>query len=155
MTAQQESREQAQAPVMRLPVRLKSGGPWTPESPSVALTDTGLLDLESRWHSLQGVTRGIRENMRAVEQGVANPILEERLAEKEGEIRKIEVRIAEAPAETLLGVAVKLRLLDFPRDPEFRVESQNEICTHTALDAVERLLIADNHGTTTPWRRVQ
>ncbi len=138
MTAQDNGGGQAQAPVMRLPVRLKSGGPpLPPESPPVALTDTGLLDLESRWYALLGVVRGIRENMTglSVEQ-------EQRLAETEGQICKIEAQIASAPVAGLIGVAVKLRLLDFPRDPDLRDEAQSQACTRTALGAVERLLIA-------------
>ncbi len=42
--------------------------------------------------------------------------LEERSSKIDGEILKIEARIAEAPAEGLVGVAVKLRLADFYRD---------------------------------------
>ncbi len=141
MTAQDNGGGQAQAPVMVLPVRLKSGGPWTPESPPVALTDTGLLDLESRWYALLGVVRGIRENMsgQALE---ASCSLAERSARIDDEALEIEARIAEAPAEGLVGVAVKLRRLDLYPDPDLRDEAQHQACTRTALDAVERLLIA-------------
>ena len=142
MTAQDNGGGQAQVPVLRLPVRLKSGGPpLPPESPSVALTDAGLLDLESRWYSLQGVRAGIRENAPGLsfEQ-------EQRLAATEGEICKIEAQIASAPAEGLVGVAVKLRLLDFPRDPDLRDEAQHQACVQTALVAVERLLIAGKNA---------
>ncbi len=127
------------APAVRLPVRLRSGG--TPERPQAVLTDAGLLDLESRWHALQGVTRGIRENMngQALE---ASRGLAERSARIDDEALEIEARIAEAPAEGLIGVAVKLRLADFYRDPDLRDEAQFQACIRTALGAVERLLIA-------------
>ncbi len=135
MTAQDNGSGQAQASAVRLPFRFKGGG--TPESAPVVLTDTGLLDLESWWYSLQGVRAGIRENAPGLsfEQ-------EKRLAATEGEILKIEAQIASAPAEGLVGVAVKLRLLDFPRDPDLRDEAQHQACARTALAAVEMLLIA-------------
>ncbi len=138
MTAQDNGGGQAQAPVMVLPVRLKSGG--TPESPPVVLTDAGLLDLESRWYALLGVVRGIRENMsgQALE---ASCSLAERSARIDDEALEIEARIAEAPAEGLIGVAVKLRLADFYRDPDLRDEAQFQACIRTALVAVEMLLI--------------
>ncbi len=141
MTAQDNGGGQAQVPAPRLPMRLKSGGPWTPESPPVVLTDAGLLDLESRWYALLGVVRGIRENTsgQALE---ASCSLAERSARIDDEALEIEARIAEAPAEGLVGVAVKLRLLDFPRDPDLRDEAQHQTCSRTALAAVERLLIA-------------
>ena len=116
-------------------------------------TDAEMLDLESRRNALQGQVDAIGENLRGLPFEQAEP-LEERFAEVDAELLKIEARIASAPAEGLVGVAVKLRLADFYRDPEFRVEAQNEICTQTALDAVERLLIADGHVTTKPWRRI-
>ncbi len=136
------------APAVRLPVRLKSGGARTPERPQVVSTDAGLLDLESKWHALQGVIRGIGDNMRgeSFEQGVATPILEERLAATDGEILVLEARIAEAEAEGLVGVGVKLRLADFYRDPDLRDEAQHQACVQTALEAVERLLITGKNG---------
>ncbi len=51
-----------------------------------------------------------------------------------------------APAEGLVGVAVKLRLADFYRDPDLREEAQHQACTRTALEAVERLLIAGKNA---------
>ena len=143
MTVQQESRKETQGPAVRLPFRFKAGGPRTPEKPPVVLTDAGLLDLESRWYALQGVTGGIRENMRAFEQ---DQPLEERLAETEGEICKIEAQIASAPAAGLVGVGVKLRLLDLYRDPDLRDEAQHQACTRTALEAVERMLIGGKNA---------
>ncbi len=128
------------APAVRLPVRLKSGGTRTPEKPQVVSTDAGLLDLESRWNAPQGVSKGIGENMKGLTFEQAQP-LEERLATTEDEVLVLEARISEAPAEGLIGVAVKLRLLDFYRDLETQDADQQEICTRTALEAVERLLI--------------
>ncbi len=72
--------------------------------------------------------------------------LEERSSKIDGEILKIEARIAEAPAEGLVGVAVKLRLADFYRDPDLRDEAQHQACVQTALAAVERLLIAGKNA---------
>ena len=146
MTAQDIGGGQAQVPVPRLPVRFKSGGPpLPPEIAPVVLTDTGLLDLESRWYSLQGVSAGIRENMRGLSFEQARP-LEERLATTDGEVLVIEARIAAAPAEGLVGVGIKLRLADAYRDPDLRDEVQHQACTRTALEAVERLLIAGKNA---------
>ena len=72
--------------------------------------------------------------------------LEERSSKIDGEILEIEARIAEAPAEGLVGVAVKLRLADFCRDPDLRDEAQYQACMRTALEAVERLLIAGKNA---------
>ena len=145
MTAQDKSGEQAQAPAVRLPVRLGSGGARFPERPQVASTDAGLLDLESKWHSLQGLIRGIGENMGGMSLEQARP-LEERSAEVDGEILEIEAQIAEATAEGIIGVGVKLRLADFYRDPDLRDEAQHQACTRTALETVERLLIGGKNA---------
>ena len=72
--------------------------------------------------------------------------LEERSSKIDGEILEIEARIAEAPAQGLVGVGVKLRLADFYRDPDLRDEAQQQACTRTALEAVERLLIAGKNA---------
>ena len=133
------------APAVRLPVRLKSGGAPPPERPQAELTDGGLLDLECRWNALQGLIRGIGENMSGLSLEQARP-LEERSAEVDGEILEIEAQISEAPAEGIVGVAVKLRLLDFYRDLETQESVQQEACTRTALEAVERLLIAGKNA---------
>ncbi len=126
----------------RLPGRLKSGsGAPPPERPPVELTDAGLLDLESKWHSLQGLIKGIGADMRGMSFEQSQPF-EGRLLKVDGEILEIEARISEAPAEGLVGVAVKLRLLDFYRDLETQDPAQQEACTRTALEAVERLLIS-------------
>ncbi len=104
-------------------------------------TDAEMLDLESRRNALQGQVDTIGENMTGLSFEQAQP-LEERSGGFIDEINKIDARIAEAPAEELVGVAVKLRLLDFPRDPDLRDEAQFQACIRTALGAVERLLIA-------------
>ncbi len=130
-------------PAVRLPVRHKSGG--IPERPQVVLTDAGLLDLESKWHALQGVIQGIGDNMRGLSFEQAHPF-EKRLAETDGEILAIEARIADAPAEGLAGIGIKLRLADAYRDPALRDEAQHRACVQTALEAVERLLIAGKNG---------
>ena len=72
--------------------------------------------------------------------------LEERSAKVDGEILEIEAQIAEASVEGLVGVGVKLRLADFYRDPDVRDEAQHQACTRTALEAVERLLIAGKNA---------
>ena len=108
-------------------------------------TDAEMLDLESRRNALQGQVDTIGENMTGLSFEQAQPLVE-RLAEVDGEILKIEARIAEAPAEGLVGVAVKLRLADFYRDPDLRDEAQHQACTRTALEAVERLLIAGKNA---------
>ena len=104
-------------------------------------TDAEMLDLESRRNALQGQVDTIGENMRGLSFEQAQP-LEKRSAEVDGELLKIEAQIAEAPAEGLVGVAVKLRLLDLYRDLETQDPAQQEACTRTALEAVERLLIS-------------
>ena len=124
----------------RLPCRLKSGNGEPPEKPQAVLTDGGLLDLESKWHSLQGLVKGISADMQGMSLEQARP-LEGRLEEIDGEIVKIEARISEAAADGLCGLAVKLRLLDHYRDLETQDQDQQEACTRTALEAVERLLI--------------
>ena len=130
----------------RLPCRLKSGsGAPPPERPPVELTDGGLLDLESRRNALYGVTLGIGANMRGMTFDQSQP-LEKRLVKVVDEVTKIEARISEAPAEGLVGVAVKLRLLDFYRGNETQDEAQQETCTRTALEAVERLLIGGKNA---------
>ena len=162
MTARRKGRNRARDRVVRLPRRFRSSR--VPPSPSCderpegppgsqpadgegsttiieTTPDMEMLDLESRRNALQGQVDTIGENIKALPFEQARP-LEERFAEVDGEIRKIEVRIADAPAEGLVGVAVKLRLLDFPRDPDLRDEAQYQACTRTALGAVERLLIA-------------
>ncbi len=58
---------------------------------------------------------GLGESMQGLSLEQART-LEERSSKIDGEILKIEARIAEAPAEGLVGVAVKLRLADFYRD---------------------------------------
>ncbi len=131
------------APAVRLPVRLKGGG--TPERPPVVLTDAGLLDLESRWHALQGVIQGIGENING-QSLEASRGLAERSARINGEALEIEARIAEALAEGLVGVGIKLRLADAYRDPALRDEAQHQACVQTALEAVERLLIAGKNA---------
>ncbi len=85
------------------------------------------------------------ESMRGLSFEEARP-LEERSAEVDGEILKIEARIAEAPAQGLVGVGVKLRLADFYRDPDLRDEAQYQACTRTALGTVERMLIAGKNA---------
>ena len=113
--------------------------------PQVVSTDAELLDLECRWHALQGVIRGIGENMRG-QSWEASCDLVERSARVDGEILEIEARIAEAPAEGLIGVGVKLRLADFYRDPDLRDEAQHQACTRTALETVERMLISGKNA---------
>ncbi len=143
MTAPHQGGEKA--PAVRLPFRFKSGAARTPERPQVALTDAGLLDLESKWHALQGVIRGIGDNMRGLPLEQARP-LEERSARVDGEILVVENRIAEAPAEALVGIGIKLRLADAYRDPALRDEPQHAACVQTALEAVERLLIGGKNA---------
>ncbi len=109
------------------------------------MTDGGLLDLESKWHSLQGLIKGIGENMRGMSLEQARP-LEERSAKVDGEILGLEARIAEAPAEGLIGVGIKLRLAGFYGDPNLRDEAQHQACTRTALETVERLLIGGKNA---------
>ncbi len=120
-------------------------GQRIPGRPQVVSTDGGLLDLESRWNSLQGLIRGIGENMQGLSLEQARS-LEERSAKVDGEILGIEARIAEAPAEGLAGIGVKLRLADFYRDPDLRDEAQHQACVQTALAVVERFLIAGKNG---------
>ncbi len=129
----------ADAPAVRLPVRLKSGGTMS-ERPQGISTDAGLLDLESRWHALQGVIRGIGKNMggQSLE---ASRGLAERSVRINGEALEIEARIAEATAEGLVGVRIKLRLADAYRSTALRDEAQHAACVQTALETVERLLI--------------
>ncbi len=131
------------APAVRLPVRLKSGG--TPERPQAVSMDAGLLDLESKWHSLQGVIRGIGENING-QSLEASRGLAERSGRINGEALEIEARIAEATVEGLIGVAVKLRLLDSYRGLELQDPADHKACTRTAVEAVERLLIAGKNG---------
>ncbi len=145
MNAPHKGHEQAQARAVRLPVRLKSGGARTPERPPVVSTDAGLLDLESRWNALQGVSKGIGENMRGLSFEQAQP-LEERLATTEDEVLVLEARIAEAEAEGFVGVRIKLRLADAYRDPNLRDEAQHQACVQTALETIERLLIAGKNA---------
>ncbi len=104
-------------------------------------TDAEMLDLESRRNALQGQVDTIGENMRGLPFEQAR-LLEERFIEVDGEVLKIEARIAKAPVEGLIGVAVKLRVLDLYGDFEEQVPAHGEACVQTALEAVERLLIA-------------
>ena len=129
------------APAVRLPVRLKSGGTPPPERPQAGLTDGGLLDLESRWHSLQGLIKGIGEDMRGMSLEQARP-LEERSAKVDGEILEIEARIAASSAEGLIGLAVKLRLLAHYHTGEGVCDGPRLACVQTALRTAEEMLIA-------------
>ena len=108
-------------------------------------TDAEMLDLESRRNALQGQVETIGENIRGLPFEQAK-LLEERFMEVDGEVLKIEARIFGATVEGLIGVAVKLRLLGLYGDFEEQVPAHHEVCTRTALEAVERLLIGGKNA---------
>ncbi len=102
--------------------------------------DAELLELEKRLTELREEEAAIREPLRGV-----TSVEEERpivaAAEKVDEkAMRIETRIAEIPAQGLVGVAVQLRVAAY-NIKLMEKEEVEDLCALSAHEAVERLLI--------------